>query len=267
MRIAWTTALWISIALAVACSAATVDSPHPAAAGEDAGSSIVTLPDDPSGDGGAVDPSADGGLPFDGDVTVRDASASLDAAAAPPFDAGDGGVCVGAIAPGDLVVDELMIASVAGTGDHGEWLEVRSTVPCALDLRGLRGECPNGGHVYRFEVTDDVWIPPRGTFVVVDSSDPAINHGVPGVVVQWSGAPGDVLRNKGGTVTLRANGVIVDSVTYPETALTVGASRAFAADCPASARADFSRWQGSSASWFPSFIGTPNAPNADIHCN
>ena len=53
--------------------------------------------------------------------------AALDAPAdAASTEAADAG-CVGPMAPGDLIIDELMIASQAGDGDHGEWLEVMST--------------------------------------------------------------------------------------------------------------------------------------------
>jgi hypothetical protein len=273
MRIALTTAGWLALillgstglALVCACGSWRAErSPDAAAAADlDAGAPVVILPDDPAGtdDGGTLDPMDDAAGAID-----ADSRAPPDAPPGPPFDAGGGGICPGEIAEGDLVIDELMIAAVAGTGDHGEWLEVKSTRDCALDLRGLRGECPNGAHVYAFDVTEDVWLPPRGTFVVADSSDPALNHSLPGRVLQWSGGPGDVLRNKGGTVALRANGALIDTLTYPARPLTVGTSLAFPDDCPASARLDTTRWQSSAASFFPSFFGTPNATNADIRC-
>jgi hypothetical protein len=167
---------------------------------------------------------------------------------------------------GDLQIEELLIESVAGTGDYGEWLEVRSLLPCAIDLRGLHGECPSGAKVRTFDVIDDLWIPPLGSFVVADSSDPAIDHALPGTLLVWAGQPGDVLRNKGATVSLYAQGTLVDSVTYPALTLVVGASVAFPADCPISRRGDWSAWQTSNASWFPGYRGTPNAPNSDVHC-
>jgi hypothetical protein len=165
-----------------------------------------------------------------------------------------------------LIIDELMIESVAGTGDHGEWLEVRSTLGCALDLRGLNGEVPSGGKIRSFAVGDDLWIPAFGTFLVADSGNATLDHGLPGTVVTWSGQPGDVLRNKGDTVNLRMNGAFVDSVTYPALSLVVGASLAFPSDCPLDLRTDWTTWQTSASSWFPGFYGTPNAPNDDVHC-
>jgi hypothetical protein len=188
-----------------------------------------------------------------------------DASSGPP-DAAPPDACPSSLAPGDLVIDELMIESVAGTGDYGQWIEVTSTRACSLDLVGLHGECPKGNKVRTFDVTGDLWLAPGGFFVVADSSDPAVNHELPGLVLTWSGEPGDVLRLKGATVTLLVGGAILDSVTYPAMKLTVGASIAFPSDCPPASRLDFSSWRVSTASWFPGFFGTPNAPNDDVHC-
>ncbi len=209
--------------------------------------------------------SGDDYVDFDGS-SDDDSGALRDARAAPPFDAGPNGVCAQPLALGDLAIVELMISSIAGSGDHGEWIEVRSALDCALSLRGLRGECAVGGTVHSFDVIDDVWIMPRGTFVVADSIVPAVDHDLPGVVIAWDGRAGDVLRNLGSTITLRLGGAIIDSVTYPALKLEVGVSFAFPHDCTMSARADFASWRASTASWFPGFAGTPNAPNIDVHC-
>jgi hypothetical protein len=101
---------------------------------------------------------------------------------------------------------------------------------------------------------------------VADSSDPAVNHSLPGVVVTWSGTAGDVLRNAGATVTLLNGDVIIDSVTYPNLKLTPGVSTSFPSDCARSLRPEWTSWQSSTASWFPAFRGTPNAPNVDVQC-
>lgn len=220
-------------------------------------------PGDDAG-GGAVDPWGDGaGWPVD------DAAASVGAdagASDTPADAAPDGACSSPLAAGDLVVDELMIEAVAGTGDYGEWLEVRSTLACAADLRGLHGETAAGAKVRSFDVSDDVWLAPGGTFVVADSEDPTLSHDLPGRVVAWTGHPGDVLRNAGGTVTLSSAGTIVDTVTWPAYKGPVGTSLEFPHDCPPALRADLGRWQAASASWFPGFHGTPNAPNSDVAC-
>jgi hypothetical protein len=256
--------------LAHACLACAVSPPTPATSGgassDDSGygSPLPTDDGDPPGD---VAPQASSSL----DATLALPSGD-DASSPPPFDANapvpaaPEGACPSPPSAGDLVIDELMIESVAGTGDYGEWLEVESTRPCALDLRGLHGEAPSGLKVRTFDVVEDFWLAPSGTFVVADSYDPAINHDLPGAVIAWAGEPGDVLRNKGGTVSLLLQGALIDSLTFPALKLVVGASTSFPADCPLSMRSDWTAWQTSTASWFPGFYGTPNAPNDDVSC-
>lgn len=187
-------------------------------------------------------------------------------AVVPSVDAEPAGACTPSLGAGDLVMDELMIQSVAGTGDYGEWLEVRSARQCALNLRGLHGDATSGAKVRTFDIVDDSWLPAQGTFVVADSTNTALNHDIPGTVVAWGGRSGDVLRNKGGTVTLRINDVIIDSLTFPAIAPMIGASLSFPSNCAEIRRSDWSAWQFSTASWFPGFLGTPNAPNVDVLC-
>jgi hypothetical protein len=229
------------------------------------GPPVVFPPDDPlTADG------EDGGAPDDAALLIVTAPMGDDASVAPTgpsFDAGPDGECDEPLGPGDLAIDELLIASLTGTGDHGEWLEVASTRACALDLVGLHAECPVGAKVVTLDVTTDVWIPAGGFFVIADSTDPAVNHALPGLVLGWAGSPGDVLRNEGGTVTLIANGTLVDSVTYPDIKkLPIGTSVAFPSDCSMPSRSSWALWQPSRSSWFPEFFGTPNALNDDVQC-
>jgi|HubBroStandDraft_2_1064218.scaffolds.fasta_scaffold23015_2 hypothetical protein len=231
--------------------AASADEPPRRGSSEDDAAASDGDAGDPSGSDGAA-PESDDGSPDD------DAPSGDDG---PPE-----GACTQPLAPGDLVIDELMIESVAGTGDYGEWLEVASALDCTVDLRGLHGECPRGAKVVTFDVSDDLWIPPHGFFVVADSVDPTVNHDLPGVVIGWLGSPGDVLRNDGTTITLSVAGTVIDTLTYPELSLTVGASMEFPSDCAPSQRTDFSTWQTATASWFPGFEGTPSAANTDVSC-
>jgi hypothetical protein len=242
----------------------------------DDGSNGLDLSGDDGGDDGAIGTAWSLGLDasvsiaFDATVSPSpdgDPDSSNDwpvvpEAAAPKPDAS----CTLPLGPGVLAIDELLVESVAGTGDYGEWLEVVNTAGCAVDLRGLHGACAAGMKVHTFDVTDDVWIGPYGFFLVADSDDPDINHYLPGVVIPWAGQPGDVLRNEGATVTLTLADVLVDSLTYPSVKWTVGASIAFPATCPITDRSDWTEWQTSTASWFPGFFGTPSTPNVDIAC-
>jgi hypothetical protein len=212
----------------------------------------------------ASDPSWEGGESSTVDA-ARPLPASTDASSA-PVDAPYDGACSAPLQAGGLLIDELMIQSVAGTGDDGEWLEVASTLGCATNLDGLHGECAVGSAVHTFDVTGDLWLPPGGTFLVADSLDPAVNHDLPGLVLAWSGHAGDILRNLGGTVTLSAGAELVVSVTWPSMKLAVGTSVELPAGCPPDDANDFSDWQQAVASWFPAFHGTPNAPNLDVTC-
>ena len=255
-----------------ACPAATGPGGDPSA-GDDASSALDPAGDDASG---ALDPDASLAPPplaSSPDATVPPASspalpspfATPDATAGPSAAHPDAS-CDAPLGPGVLAIDELMIESVAGTGDYGEWLEVQNTSGCAVDLRGLHAECAAGSRIRSLDVLDDLWLDPSGTVVIADSSDPVLDHELPGPLVTWDGQPDDVLRNLGDTVTLTAGGALVDTVTYPALKLVVGASVAFPAGCPLSRRSDWTAWQRSSASWFPGFLGTPNAPNTDVAC-
>ncbi len=258
--------LWLALLASSACNEADLTVPVGAA---EAGALSV--------DAGRTTFDASLALPFEGDDSSNDASsdppawsgdddAGVTPSTGPPFDAGPDGECLASVGPGDLAIVEILIASESGTGDHGEWLEVRSTRDCALNLLGLHGECAVGAKVITVDVTTDEWLPAGGSFLVADSTDDAVNHALPGLVLAWAGDPGDVLRNQGTTVTLLANGALVDSITYPPSKIPVGTSLSFPSDCAPGVRAEWSRWQSSSASWFPGFHGTPNAPNDDVRC-
>jgi len=270
--------LFISV-LAPACTGSLDPSP-PAAAPSDDGPAFgqdVPLADALVVDNDGVSPSpteaddaADESTSALTDSAQERVVASYEETAAPPIaatsDAGPDGACMDPLGPGHLAIDELMIESVAGAGDYGQWIEVQSALDCAVNVRGLHGECAHGAKVATFDVTDDLWIPPRGTFVVADSNMSAINHYLPGAVLAWFGHRGDVLRKKGSTITLSTRDAVIDTVTYPALALAVGASLAFPSDCDPNSRSDWGRWQLSTASWFPGFSGTPNAPNTDVSC-
>jgi hypothetical protein len=260
--------------LLTACAGDESTTPGPSS--NDAGPNLISASDDAAADDAG--PPSSWPTPTDPDsavspATVDDASLPLSwdsgsvVLEASPEAAPDA-ACIQPLGQGVLLIDELMIESVAGTGDYGEWLEVQNTSSCAVNLNGLQGECPTGKEVHTFDVTGDLWIPPFGTFLVADSGDPAVNHYLPGPapVITWAGQPGDVLRNQGATITLTFDGALVDTLTYPNVKPTIGASIEFPSSCPPSSRSDWSSWQTATASWFPGFYGTPNAPNDDVTC-
>jgi hypothetical protein len=269
---------WISLCfIAMACAPAVARALGPAPtlgddAGDDAAASTPadTPPsndppaDDSAGDASPTAPASEAGVPSGDKSALGDDDASGDDATGD--DGPPQGACTDPLSPGDLVIDELMIESVAGTGDYGEWLEVANAAGCAVNLRGLHGECPKASKVVTVDVSDDVWVPAGGFFVIADSVDPSVNHDLPGTVLGWLGSPGDVLRNDGTTITLSVTGTVIDTLTFPKLTLTVGASLEFPSDCDAGDRGDFSKWQTATSSWFPGFYGTPGAINDDVSC-
>jgi len=167
--------------------------------------------------------------------------------------AGEDAACTLPLAPGDLVIDELMIASQSGTGDHGEWAEITSTRSCALNLNGLYAQVPHGQATTTAMVTSDLWLSPYTAFLIADSSNAAVNHDLPGTIVTWGpGTSSDVLKNSGNTITLFTATATIDTLMYTSTAKLVdGASMAFPSNCDPSLRTDFHDWQASLASWTP----------------
>jgi hypothetical protein len=186
----------------------------------------------------------------------------------PPLDSGivaPANACPSPLGAGDLAVVELMIESVSGAGDGGEWIEIQSTHPtCSVNLNGLHVAVASSGATA--DVTTDLWIPPNGIFVIADSTDASVNHQLPSpIVIPWS-AGADALQNGGDTVTLTANAATVDSLTYPSFVLYVGVSISFPADCAWSDRSSWARWSYSANVWTSGFEGTPNADNTDVTC-
>jgi len=233
----------------------------------------VALPSTFAGDGYVLTQIA-----ADGGVTAVDPSAGCPegatdgggGAAEAAVTSGDGSAgamaCPTPLGPGDVVFDEVMISSVAGSSDRGQWLEVRSTRSCMLDLIGLHASAPHGQSFHTMDVTTDTWLEPGGFFLIADSTDPTENGGLPGLVLAWTGSPADALHKTSDTVTLSVGTTILDSLTYPSKKRTVGTSMAFPADCSPSLRTDFASWKASTASWAQGLFGTPAAPNTDVTC-
>jgi hypothetical protein len=209
-----------------------------------------------------------------GAVSERPAPAPKDAGGTTVdagVDASDGGIvtktfCTGTLALGDLSVSELLISSRAGSGDDGEWAEIKSTRTCWLRLQGLIIESPRGAAAPNTTtIAEDFELAPLGTFVVADSLDPAKNHALTGKVFAWGAT--DVLKNDGDTLTLKMGATVIDTLTYPAFSnLEPGRTLSFPSDCPTAVRADWERWSLSFDVWSVGFKGTPNAANGDVAC-
>ncbi|MBX3231634.1 MAG: hypothetical protein KIT84_23595 [Labilithrix sp.] len=172
-------------------------------------------------------------------------------------------LCAGELKAGDLAVVEIMISSKSGSGDSGEWVEVKSTRDCWLKVGGVVVESPRGTTSTDSAVVDEGFeLAPGGTFVVANSLDATKNHNLPGKVFSWDAT--DVLKNDGDTIIVRAGAVEIDKVTYPSLPLTPGAALAFPEEC--GDHKDFTRWVETTDSYDATFRGTPNAVNDDVVC-
>jgi hypothetical protein len=181
-------------------------------------------------------------------------------------DAGPQAPCGDTPALGNLAIVELMISSRSGSGDVGEWAEVKNVTACTLKIKGVSVESPRGTAASNVAtVTTDIELAPGASFLVADTADTAKNNGLTGTVITWDDS--DVLKNAGDTVIVKLGDVVIDKIDYPDlSTLSPGRSFAFPSDCPLADRQDWRRWSLTFNQYAPGFKGTPNAPNADVGC-
>lgn len=119
--------------------------------------------------------------------------------------------------PGDLYVSEIMVRSRAGSGDTGEWFEVRnvSAAPLVLDDCEL---FDNGSHAIAASLTVD-----PGDYLVFGASTE--NGLAPDYVYDTL-----ALNNGGETLGISCGGVVIDDFDYPGSLVTLGASMQLVAD-------------------------------------
>lgn len=226
--------------------------------------------DDPPEDEDPLDPiSNDDPGAFGAASRPKSPDAAADAGS-PDSGAATKAFCSGPLKAFDLQISELMIASRAGAGDGGEWVELKNIRACWLKLRGVTIESPRGSSgVDRATVEEDLELGPGESLVVAGSADPAKNHALPGPLVAFGTT--DVLKNSGDTIVVKSGDVVIDTLTYPAFSnLEAGRSIAFPADCNVSVRADWTRWSLSFGTWTGGasggMKGTPNATNDDVAC-
>ncbi|GMV40003.1 MAG: hypothetical protein AMXMBFR64_17190 [Myxococcales bacterium] len=109
------------------------------------------------------------------------------------------------IVPGDLVITEIMVDSVAVDDAVGEWFEVFNRTGEILSIGGLHVADGQGSALVL-----SVLIPPYGTVVLGRSADPALNGGVPVDYVY----EGVTLGDSEGTLALSVGGVLIDQVEW-----------------------------------------------------
>ncbi len=117
-----------------------------------------------------------------------------------------------ALAPGDLVISELMMDPAAVDGDFGEWFEIRNLSGTTWDLRGLTVADDDGDG---FEVDTALLIDPGGWVVLGPDASPDRNGGL---TVDYGYSIDAVkLGNDGDGLTLSWAGAVLDTLVYDTT--------------------------------------------------
>lgn len=224
--------------------------------------------DAPAGDGAARDGGRDGGRDAGGDASAGDSGPGpIDAGAdAGALDSGGGETDTGVpCAPTDrsLVIVEVMVASISGAGDRGEWFEVVNTALCSVDLTGMTIESPTSGGTIKTHTISGGIVRPGQFFVFALSGIAAENHDLPVDYVYGIGGGVDevVLNNGADTITLRSGGTIVDEVAWPTGGFTYGRSRQFPGGADFAMNSNWAIWCDSTSAYTPGYFGTPGGPN------
>jgi hypothetical protein len=176
-------------------------------------------------------------------------------------------VALTAIAAGDLVITELMIAPAAVDDSTGEWVEVYNRSGLDVDLLDLRVREGGVGHI---DILDPLVLPADAWMIFARSGDSARNGGLPtdALIYDYTAAGAALgFRDTSDDVYL-SNGdesVIFDSLSYDVDAgwpVTSGASMSL------SARAIDADLGDAPTAWCPAVdpygdgdLGTPGAAN------
>lgn len=209
---------------------------------------------DASGQPDAGRPSLDAGrdagqAPADAGTVVRDAGPPVDAfvPSCPP-------------SPGNLAIVEVMVASRSGSGDLGEWFEVKNVGACTIALAGLVIASPSAPEIH---TVGGGLLPPGSLFVFAQSDDPADNHGLT-VDHVYGGAI--TFGNSADSLVLSYEGAEIDRVHWSSTSFRVGTARQRSNDATRrGGDLSLSPWcdstnEYSSAAGGP-YFGTPGIPN------
>ena len=133
------------------------------------------------------------------------------------------------LAPGDLVINEILPDPTNVPDSQGEWIEIYNARPDDVDLLGLTVADNFGA----FDITTSVVVPGRGFALLTINADPGQNGiGVAGDV-QYNGI---FLANGGDEVEIRSGAVVIARAEYDEPPNNRGKSYALA--CPDSTTYD-----------------------------
>lgn len=209
--------------------------------------------------GGPMD-AGPGGLP---DAGPMDAGGPSDAG--PPFDAGpfdagppiDAGDCAADAAT--ITISEIMISSQSGSGDFGEWFEIRNEASCTVSLAGLEIRSGSGTHT----ITSGL-LTAGGFAVLARSGDANLNHGLSTDYVYGSAIS---FSNGGGTLSIFNGADEVARVSWGSTEFARSASRQLSRSAPETTALGSAVWCNSAAVYSMSpggpYLGTPGMQNAD----
>jgi cysteine-rich repeat protein len=113
------------------------------------------------------------------------------------------------LAPGALIVTELMPSGLGGSNDLGEWFELKNATDKDIDLSGVAIKYKSITHVIKG--TGPMFVKAGASFVIGREIDPAKNGGAP---VGYTYGSAIALSNSDGNITLEAAGKVVDTVSY-----------------------------------------------------
>lgn len=164
----------------------------------------------------------------------------------------------------NILITEVMVASITGSGDKGEWFEIHNVGDCIVDLAGVEIVSPTGSGVEKVHSIVAGTIDPDGYFVLALSGNAADNHGLKFDYVYENSALDDVVLNNGADwIELRFGGAALDRASWPSSGFTYGATKYFPANLDPAMNGDWSKWLVSTAvysSMGGTFLGTPGAP-------
>ncbi|MEZ4320053.1 MAG: MopE-related protein [Myxococcota bacterium] len=222
----------------------------------------LVAPDPPScpdtdGDG-AFDASCGGRDCDDSDAGVGPGQAD------PPMDGTDqdcdgldGDVGIAALAPGDLVITEILRSPAAVPVSDGQWIELENRTAFAVDLRGL-DVYELGGQSFRVGTS---LVVPAGERVVLGVNDSLASNGGAPVDFDW-GTPADFTVQAGDTIRVSVGLVLLDAVVLDDSfPVPVGASLSLDAGGSDTDNDDGGRWCWGQAAFGAGDRGTPGAPN------
>jgi hypothetical protein len=164
----------------------------------------------------------------------------------------------------NILISEVMIASITGSGDKGEWFEIHNVGNCIVDLAGLQIVSPTGSGAEKVHAIVAGTIDPDGYFVLALSGNASDNHGLKYDYVYENSALDDVvLNNSADWIELRAGGLAIDRVSWPSSGFAYGATKYFPSNLDPGLNDDWSKWLVSTSSYSSmggTFLGTPGAP-------